>query len=129
MNFMNTVGIAWDRYCRRLDASEAGALWCLIGMAGSSRVRGVVLARWCVVAVAMNVSEESAKDIVRSLSKKGSVSLTEREDYEAPVMITVFAFNDVWERVRACDRQRKQQTRVKSVRRSVRGRRSVEISK
>ena len=117
MNFMDTVGVAWDRYGRRLDASEAGALWCLIGMAGCSRVRGVVPARWCVVAAAMNVDEEIAKDLVKRLSKKGAVSCTEREDTAAPVMITVWAFNDAWERVRACDRQRKQQTRVKSVRR------------
>lgn len=129
MNFMNTFGVAWDRYCRRLDASEAGALWCLIGMAGCSRVRGVVLARWCVMAAAMNVTEDQAKELVERLAKKGTVSFTEREDTSSPVMITVFAYGDVWERIRDADRRRKKLIPIKSVRRSGRGRKAVEAFK
>jgi hypothetical protein len=107
MGTLEVIGKTWDRHCRRLEPQEAGALWCLVGMALCSRVRGVVKARWGVVAAAMNTDPERAERAVRGLAGKGSVTVSAAGFGEEAVVITVKMFSDVWERARARERARK----------------------
>lgn len=107
MGTLEVIGRAWDRQCRRLEPQEAGALWCLVGMALCSRVRGTVKARWGVIATAMNTDPERAERYVRGLALHGAVTVSGAGFGEAAVVITVTMFGDVWERARARDRARK----------------------
>lgn len=108
MGTLGAIGMAWERYCRRLEPQEAGALWGLVSMALCSRVKGCVVARAGVLAAAWNLgegepAEKRAVEILTALKKKGAVAMCPSGE---AWLVTVTMFGDRWEKRRETERAR-----------------------
>lgn len=103
-----SLGVAWDRECRGLTLEECGALWALtaaaecgwFGMNGALRVGiGALAILW-----GMYVDQEGeddhqesfdqARTLLRSLRKKGKVSVTEIGTERLEIVVCFW--NDRW---------------------------------